>query len=279
MFLLTVFAEQEEDNVKYMFFSATFPKAIRDLAKTHLNEDHVRIRVGRAGSSHKNIKQNVMMVDPQLKKNALFDLLNSLPATRTIIFVNSRRSADDLDDYLYNLGIPCTAIHSERTQKEREASMRAFRSGDSPVLIATGVAGRGIDVRNVMHVINYDLPSIEHGGIEEYTHRIGRTGRIGNRGLATSFYTDRDEGLASVLTRTLLETDQFVPDFLEHLIPTGAARSKLKFEADSDFEDDDADEANGAADGYGKNGVAGNWGAQASKAEPEPEQPPANTGW
>src|SRR5512140_445860 len=108
-----------------MFFSATFPKQIRELAKTYLMENHVRIRVGRAGSTHENIKQNIIMVDPALKKKALFDLLNSLPPTRTIIFVNSKRCADDLDDFLYNKGIPCTSIHADRTQKEREASMRA----------------------------------------------------------------------------------------------------------------------------------------------------------
>jgi ATP-dependent RNA helicase DDX3X len=257
-----------------MFFSATFPKPVRDLAKNHLAVDHVRLRVGRAGSTHENIKQSVILTDPALKKKALFDLLQSLPPTRTMIFVNSKRAVDELDDYLYNLGVPVTSIHSDRTQKEREASMRAFRSGTAPVLIATGVSARGIDVRNVMHVVNYDLPSMDHGGIEEYTHRIGkspasrslsrlltiigRTGRIGHRGLATSFYTDRDEAIASVLTRTLLETGQEIPDFLEPYMPEGEARSKLKFEADSDFEDDAADGEKTTEDGA--------WGADASES-------------
>ena len=92
---------------------------------------------------------------------------------RTIIFVNSRIEADNLDDFLYNLKLPVTSIHGDRTQQEREAAMRGFRSGNAPILVATGVSARGIDVRNVMHVINYDLPSIDYGGIEEYTHRIG----------------------------------------------------------------------------------------------------------
>ncbi|KAM7221002.1 putative ATP-dependent RNA helicase [Rhypophila decipiens] len=228
--------EQEEGNVKYMLFSATFPKAARDLAKTHLAETHVRLRVGRAGSTHENIKQNIIMVDPPMKKKALFDLVNSLPPTRTIIFVNSKRAADELDDFLYNQGIPCASMHSDRTQKEREATMRAFRAGKCPVLIATAVSARGIDVKNVMHVINYDLPTIDYGGIEEYTHRIGRTGRIGFRGLATSFYTERDEPLASVLTRTLMETNQEIPDFLERFKPQSG---RLTFEADSDFDEND----------------------------------------
>ncbi|KAK3363496.1 P-loop containing nucleoside triphosphate hydrolase protein [Lasiosphaeria hispida] len=246
--------DQEEGNVNYMFFSATFPKPIRELAKTHLNESHVRIAVGRAGSCHKNIKQNVVLVDPMMKKTALFDLLSSLPATRTIIFVNNKRVADELDDFLYNKGVPCTSIHADRTQKEREASMRAFRAGGSPVLIATGVSARGIDVRNVMHVINYDLPSIEHGGIEEYTHRIGRTGRIGHRGLSTSFYTNRDEPIASVLTRTLLETEQEIPDFLETFKPDGDDLVNLKFEAEEDFDGGDNNSGEDGDDAFGGGG-------------------------
>ncbi|AEO65101.1 uncharacterized protein THITE_2043513 [Thermothielavioides terrestris NRRL 8126] len=245
-----------EGNINYMLFSATFPKGARELAKTHLAETHVRLRVGRAGSSHENIKQNIIYVDPSMKKQALIDLIRSLPPTRTIIFVNSKRTAEEVDDYLYNLGMPCTSMHSDRTQKEREASMRGFRSGKWPILIATGVSARGIDVRNVMHVINYDLPSMDHGGIEEYTHRIGRTGRIGHRGLASSFYSDRDEPIASVLTRTLIETNQEVPDFLQSYIPEGASATNLKFEADSDFEDEAAGTGGGDA-GAGEGG----WGA------------------
>ncbi|KAK4187317.1 DEAD/DEAH box RNA helicase [Podospora australis] len=248
--------EQDEGNINYMLFSATFPKAARDLAKNHLAENHVRLRVGRAGSSHRNIKQVVMQTEPHEKKQTLVDLLNSLPPTRTIIFVNNKRTADELDDLLFNLKFPCTSMHSDRTQREREAAMRGFRAGNFPILITTGVSARGIDVRNVMHVINYDLPSIDHGGIEEYTHRIGRTGRIGHRGLATSFYTDRDEGLASVLTRTLLETNQEIPEFLQSYIPEGMTKENLKFEADSDFDENDIA---GAGDAGGDTG-GGAWG-------------------
>ncbi|KAK3335726.1 P-loop containing nucleoside triphosphate hydrolase protein [Cercophora scortea] len=252
--------EQEEGNIKYMLFSATFPKRIRDLAKEYLSENHVRLRVGRAGSTHENIKQNIVMVAPSLKRTALMDLLNSVPPTRTMIFVNSKRTADEIDDFLFNQGVPCVSIHADRTQREREAAMRAFRAGTSPVLIATGVTARGIDVRNVMHVINYDMPSMDHGGIQEYTHRIGRTGRIGHRGLATSFYTERDEPIASVLTRTLLETNQEVPDFLQEYIPEGDARVNLKFEEDSDFEDGD-DAGGGDAGGDAWGGVGGDTAA------------------
>jgi ATP-dependent RNA helicase DDX3X len=113
-----------------------------------------------------------------------------MPPSRTLIFCNSKRGVDYLDDFLYNLGMPTTSIHSDRTQREREDALyvavrpatsagyslfdrRAFRNAKCPILIATAVSARGLDVRNVMHVINYDLPSMDNGGIQEYVHRIG----------------------------------------------------------------------------------------------------------
>ncbi|ROW16435.1 hypothetical protein VPNG_02845 [Cytospora leucostoma] len=228
--------EQEEGNIQYMLFSATFPKRLRELAMTHLATEHVRFRVGRAGIANEHVQQKVVQTDPSMKRQALIDLLNSMPPARTIIFVNNKRVADELDDFLFNQGLPCTSIHADRTQREREDAMRAFRAGTSPILIATGVSARGIDVRNVCHVINYDLPSMDHGGIEEYTHRIGRTGRIGHRGVATSFYTERDEPIASVLVRTMLETKQEIPEFLKQYEPEGEDRENLKFESEDQIE-------------------------------------------
>ncbi|KAI0434853.1 P-loop containing nucleoside triphosphate hydrolase protein [Xylaria sp. FL1042] len=248
--------DQEAGNVKYMLFSATFPTPVRKLAKTHLAENYVRIRVGRIGSTHENIRQDVVFVDPSMKKQALLDLLHSMKPTRTIIFVNGKRVADELDDFLFNKDLPCTSMHADRTQREREDAMRAFRIGKTPLLITTGISARGIDVRNVMHVINYDLPSMDHGGIQEYIHRIGRTGRIGHHGLATSFYTERDEPIARLLTMTLMETRQEIPDFLEPYKPETSDVSKFKFEYATDEEDPgesgEAGEAGG--DGWGTGG-------------------------
>ncbi|KAH6894068.1 P-loop containing nucleoside triphosphate hydrolase protein [Thelonectria olida] len=249
--------EQDEGNVKFGLFSATFPKAARDLAKQYLSASHVRFRVGRAGSTTENIKQVIIQAERHEKRDLLLGLLSEMSGIRTIIFVNSRQEADNLDDFLFNMKLPVTSIHSDRTQQEREAAMRSFRAGNAPILIATGVTARGIDVQNVMHVINYDLPSLEYGGIEEYTHRIGRTGRIGHRGIATSFFSERDEGLGSVLTRTLLETKQDVPEFLQMHVPEGEALDNLKFEADSDF---DPDDAGGAAAFGGEEGGGGGGG-------------------
>ena len=85
------------------------------------------------------------------KRSAVRDLLLAAPPCRTIIFVNSKRTADELDDYLFNSSFPCTSIHSGRTQLEREDAIRAFRSGKSPIMIATGVSARGLDIHNVLH--------------------------------------------------------------------------------------------------------------------------------
>lgn len=123
-------------------FSATFPKVCAELAEQHLAHNHARIRVGRAGSTHDNIKQDILFCEPSMKRQCLVDLLMAMPPARTIIFVNSKRAADEVDDFLFNSGFPCTSIHGDRTQREREDSLRAFRKGKSPILIATGVSAR-----------------------------------------------------------------------------------------------------------------------------------------
>lgn len=149
---------------------------------------------------------------------------------------------------------------------------RAFKSGKAPILVATGVTARGLDIKNVMHVINYDLPSSDHGGIQEYVHRIGRTARIGNVGLATSFYNERNEDIGAALVRILLETNQNVPDFLDAYKPED--ETKLDFDDDTDNEGENeregsaADKTDAAADGAG-----GSWTAPPPPAVAAWEEP------
>lgn len=123
-----------------MMFSATFPKEARAVAKEYMASDYVRIRIGRAGSTHMNITQQVVylllkemkradgrleivQVDESVKREALWDLLLSAPAARTLIFLNSKKGVDFLDDFLYNRSLPTTSIHSDRNQREREDAM------------------------------------------------------------------------------------------------------------------------------------------------------------
>ncbi|KAJ4542365.1 hypothetical protein HRR83_007071 [Exophiala dermatitidis] len=274
---------------RYLLFSATFPKRLQKLASKFLETDYVHVSIGRTGSVHINVKQNILWIDQDKKKEALYHLLLSMPPSRTLIFVRSKKTADFVDDYLFNLALPSTSIHSDRTQYEREDALRAFKSGKAPILVATGVSARGLDVRNVMHVINFDLPDVDHDGRNEYVHRIGRTARIGNEGLATSFYNEKDEGLGPFLTKILIECGQPVPEFLQHHKPEDGV---LNFEEEEEPELDDAAAGNEAGgDAWGAGGEANAddaWGsaevvvptAEANDAwVPDNDAPVAKGGW
>jgi ATP-dependent RNA helicase DDX3X len=151
-------------------FSATFPKEIQRLAADFLN-DYIFLTVGRVGSTTDNITQQVRWVEENEKRDILLDLLQMVPGL-TLVFVETKRSADSIEDFLYREGLPATSIHGDRTQREREQALESFRDGRTPVLVATDVAARGLDIDNVAHVINYDMSA----DIDNYVHRIGRTG-------------------------------------------------------------------------------------------------------
>lgn len=204
-----------------------------------------------------------MWVDYKQKNEALYDCLFANPPGRTMVFVNSKPVADKVDDFLYNSNLPSTSLHSDRTQNERENALTGFREGKTPILVTTGVAARGIDVKNVMYVINYDLPSTMHGGIDEYVHRIGRTGRLGHMGMATSFFNERNDDIAPELVKLLMETEQEIPDFLEDFKPTEGEEAFEDGNSDID-EDEAAANGNGVADAGDAGGET--WGAPAAPA-------------
>ncbi|XP_035605217.2 ATP-dependent RNA helicase DDX3Y-like isoform X2 [Oncorhynchus keta] len=212
-----------------MMFSATFPKEIQMLARDFL-EDYIFLAVGRVGSTSENITQKVVWVEDGDKRSFLLDLLNATgKESLTLVFVETKKGADALEDFLYREGYACTSIHGDRSQRDREEALNQFRSGRCPILVATAVAARGLDISNVKHVINFDLPS----DIEEYVHRIGRTGRVGNLGLATSFFNDKNSNITKDLLDILVEAKQEVPSWLEslgyenqHKGTTGRGRSK-----------------------------------------------------
>ncbi|KAI5635376.1 DEAD/DEAH box helicase domain-containing protein [Phthorimaea operculella] len=188
---------------------------IQVLAQDFLS-DYVFLAVGRVGSTSENITQKVVWVEESQKRSFLLDLLNAsnlLQRSRpeedqlTLVFVETKKGADQLEEYLDTEGYPVTSIHGDRTQREREEALRRFRTGQTPILVATAVAARGLDIPHVRHVINFDLPS----DVEEYVHRIGRTGRMGNLGVATSFFNDNNRGLARDLVELLVEAKQDVP--------------------------------------------------------------------
>ena len=200
-----------------MMFSATFPKEIQRLASDFLS-NYIFLAVGRVGSSTELINQIVEMVRGSDKRSLLMDLLHSVEKGLTVVFVETKRGADSLEDWLSRNNFPATSIHGDRTQQEREAALRDFKSGRAPILVATDVAARGLDIPAVTHVINFDLPS----DIDDYVHRIGRTGRAGKKGLATAFFDpEKDGALARPIVDLMVEASQTVPDWLTQM----AARS------------------------------------------------------
>ena len=194
-----------------LMFSATFPKEIQRLAADFLN-NYIFLKVGRVGSTTDFITQNLYLVEDQDKMGHLIDAINTIEGL-TLIFVETKRSADRLEEVLYNAGFPSTSIHGDRTQREREQALESFRTGRTPILVATDVAARGLDISNVAHVINYDMPR----DIDDYVHRIGRTGRAGNSGVATAFFNDKNRNLVRDLVVLLEEANQKVPTWLSNM--------------------------------------------------------------
>ncbi|KAG2186206.1 hypothetical protein INT43_002644 [Umbelopsis isabellina] len=199
-----------------LMYSATFPRAIRKLARDFLKPDYLFLKVGRVGGTTNLITQKVYWVEEEEKRERLKKLLLSQPPSRTLIFVETKRGADSLDQYLYDQSFPTTSIHGDRTQMEREDALIAFKNGTCPILVATAVAARGLDIRSVMHVVNYDMTN----DLDEYIHRIGRTARVGNSGLATTFFNDANMPIASDLTKVLQENKQEIPEFLKDYMTT-----------------------------------------------------------
>eukprot|EP00727_Mastigamoeba_balamuthi_P004892 m51a1_g14400 putative dead-box atp-dependent rna helicase 37-like (1118) ;mRNA; f:358888-378153 len=196
-----------------LMFSATFPKEIQRLASDFL-KDYLFLTIGRVGSTVSNIIQRIVYVDERDKRSATIDLLQSHPDGLTLIFVETKKQADMLEAFLCNHGFMVTSIHGDRTQQEREGALRSFRDHRTPILVATDVAARGLDIPNVLHVINFDLPQ----DIDNYVHRIGRTGRAGKAGLATAFVNERNKSVFRELHDIMVETNQEIPDWFVNLM-------------------------------------------------------------
>jgi ATP-dependent RNA helicase DDX3X len=204
-------------NRQTLMFSATFPRDIQMLARDFL-KDYIFLSVGRVGSTSENITQKVEYVEDMDKRSVLLDILHTHGAGLTLIFVETKRMADSLSDFLINQNFPATSIHGDRTQRERERALEMFRNGRCPILVATAVAARGLDIPNVTHVVNYDLPT----DIDDYVHRIGRTGRAGNTGISTAFFNRGNRGVVRDLIELLKEANQEVPAFLENIAREGS---------------------------------------------------------
>jgi ATP-dependent RNA helicase RhlE len=173
-----------------IFFSATMPEQIALLAKDILR-DPEQVSVAPVATTAERVDQRVVFVDTSAKRDALIDLLRDPALTRTLVFARTKHGADKIVRFLDAGGIRAHAIHGNKSNVQRERALADFKSGHAPVLIATDIAARGIDVDDVSHVINFDLPHVP----ETYVHRIGRTARAGASGKAISLCAPEERPL------------------------------------------------------------------------------------
>jgi ATP-dependent RNA helicase RhlE len=194
-----------------LFFSATMPRAIKELADKYLTNP-AEVSVTPVAKTADRVTQRVVMVN-QAEKTALLTMfLRSEKTERVLVFSRTKHGSDKIVRMLEAAGIPANAIHGNKSQANRERALAQFRSGEVPVLVATDIAARGIDIPGVSHVINYDLPEVP----EQYVHRIGRTARAGAEGQAAAFCSPDERGLLrdiERLTRQKIELASLPADF------------------------------------------------------------------
>ncbi|AFZ81122.1 DEAD box ATP-dependent RNA helicase family member protein [Theileria equi strain WA] len=189
-------------------FSATMPPAVEKLTRKYLRAPAF-ISIGDVGGGKRSITQRLEFVSETKKKKALQDILETLEPP-IIIFVNLKKVTDVIAKQLNKMNYRAVSLHGGKHQDSREDALEGFKAGDYDILVATDVAGRGLDVEGVKAVINYDMPK----DIQSYTHRIGRTGRAGLKGLAISLVTEDDSGIFYDLKQLLISTDNVVPQEL-----------------------------------------------------------------
>src|SRR5688572_12166547 len=175
-------------NRQTLFFSATLSSEIERIALSLMDDPHY-VEVSARGKAAITIEQTAYPVAFQFKMPLLLELLEKEDFDRVLIFTRTKRGADRLAHILEKRALKSNRIHGDRSQSQREAALKGFKSGKTRVLVATDVAARGIDIDSVSHVINYDVPEVP----EDYVHRIGRTGRAGNKGRAITLCTSAEE--------------------------------------------------------------------------------------
>jgi ATP-dependent RNA helicase RhlE len=181
-----------------LLFSATLPREVRDLARTMLR-DPLEVQAAPQATPAETVTQSVHFVPQREKRALLVQLLREQPSGRVIVFTRTKHGADKLHRDLAKAGITAAAIHGNKSQGQRERALAAFKSPRPPVLIATDIAARGLDVDHVSHVINYELPHEP----ETYVHRIGRTGRAGQTGEAVAFCDPDERGRLDAIEHLL----------------------------------------------------------------------------
>lgn len=228
------------ENRQTMLFSATWPREIQALAHDFL-KDPIQINVGEVDAlvANKDIKQTITVCSDEEKFDKLMEIMQDMRKeaednemdrsapraagggkihAKMIVFVAKKISCHELANRLWDDGFAVDSLHGDRPQWERTRVMQAFKSGQLRMLVATDVAARGLDVKDVEVVINYDMPAGSNA-VEDYVHRIGRTGRAGAKGSAFTFFTPGDKKSAAKLVEVLGKAEQEIPDALKAMCP------------------------------------------------------------
>ncbi|XP_050435639.1 uncharacterized protein LOC126842639 [Adelges cooleyi] len=205
--------EQIRPDRQVLMWSATWPKEVQALAADFL-VDYIQINVGSLElAANHNIQQFIEVCEDHEKDYKLFELLMKIsiePGFKAIIFVEKKKKVDELTKQIRNEGYTATSMHGDKSQQDRDHVLNEFRNGKSPILVATDVAARGLDVDDVKYVINFDYPNSS----EDYVHRIGRTGRSKQVGIAYTFFSSNNMRQAKDLISILEEAHQVVPEEL-----------------------------------------------------------------
>jgi ATP-dependent RNA helicase RhlE len=207
-----------------LFFSATMPSSIRELADQFLNDPQT-VSVVPASTTAERVDQQVVLVNQAEKQALLTILIQEEKVDRALVFTRTKHGADRVVKLLAGNGIASNAIHGNKSQPQRERALAAFKSGEVPILVATDIAARGIDISGVSHVFNFELPNVP----EQYVHRIGRTARAGASGIAISFCADDERPYLKdieKLTRQKVPVRALPTDFMKRADVLKAARIK-----------------------------------------------------
>ncbi|KAF6164141.1 hypothetical protein GIB67_017725 [Kingdonia uniflora] len=206
-----------------LMFTATWPKEVRKIASDLLSNP-VQVNIGNSDElvANKSITQYVEVVTHMEKQRRLEQIIRSQePGSKIIIFCSTKRMCDQLANSVTRQ-FGSAAIHGDKSQDERDSVLNQFRNGRTPILVATDVAARGLDVKDIRVVINYDFPN----GVEDYVHRIGRTGRGGATGLAYTFFSDQNAKHAPDLIKILEGANQQVPAELRNMSSYGGGMDR-----------------------------------------------------
>lgn len=181
-----------------MLFSATMPKLMNEIANSYLNSP-IRIEVSPPGKAADKVTQEVHFIAKAEKTNLLIELLAKHRGERALVFGRTKHGSEKLMKTLVKAGFDAASIHGNKSQGQRDRAIAGFKSGDVTILVATDVAARGLDIPDVKHVYNYDLPNVP----DNYVHRIGRTARAGKDGAAVAFCAPDEMGELKAIQKTM----------------------------------------------------------------------------